>query len=220
MKRSRIFILACFLLALLVIPAAWKLAGADDVGDKASAEQYRSAGAASTTSSTVGSEPGKSSQRAETLDYAARAKSMLELRPGELGVLPLPAGFLDEMQMPGDPVVPPSVPLLKGVMGKASAQKMLERALRQGSPIQAKVGMGSDGVGWKGGKLDLSARLNQLEDPIPELSVEASADGEASTMSLQVSPGACAVVRYPSGESVLLVIGGTSVPDGAVSKEK
>jgi hypothetical protein len=121
MKRSRILILCGLLIALLGIPAAWKLASAGDGKSKALANSGGDAGSSSATASTAPGDESKSNRAA--VDFAAKAKSMLELRPGELGILPIPTDFLGDF--PGDPASPQS--------GNLLALRRRERELSRGA---------------------------------------------------------------------------------------
>ncbi|MCW1925845.1 hypothetical protein OKA05_25020 [Luteolibacter arcticus] len=207
--------LCWLLLAIMGIPAAWKLVSAGDGKSKAAADSLAEAASSPAASSAANGSPDKSSRAA--VDFAAKAKSMLELRPGELGILPIPADFLGDL--PDGPAPLQSGPQLRGMIHKAQAQKYLERALREDTPVQVKVGAAGDGLGWKDQKLDLTARLNNPDVAFPELFVETSAEGVSTKISMQVSCGTCAVVSYPSGESVLIVVGG-GFPVGGLTREK
>ncbi|WP_265595023.1 hypothetical protein [Haloferula sp. BvORR071] len=216
MKRSWV-LLICLLLALLLVPVAWKLAAVNAAGSRASSK-----GSSSSTESgdsmAAGSDEGKASRR--PTDFAAKAKSMLELRAGELGILPIPADFVaDVVVVPGESAAELGVPLVRGMMSKTIACQLLEKALRQGATIQGKVGSGAEGIAWKGEKIDISARLENAGEGFPELRIESSEDGGTTTkMAMQLAAGTCAVVRYPSGRSVLVVIG-KSLPTGEVTEE-
>ncbi|MEK7951882.1 hypothetical protein [Luteolibacter soli] len=214
-NRPRILLLCCLLLALLGGPIAWKLAKANDSKNTPPPSPRNEAGPSPTSDTTANGDESKSSRR--VVDYTAKAKSMLELRPGELGVLPVPADFLSDS--PSDLPAPQGVPLVKGMVHKALAQQYLEGALRQGTAAQVKVAAGADGLDWKGEKLELSAHLGKPDEPFPDLLVDASAEGESTKISLTVPSGTCALVRSPQGESVLIVIGG-GFPIGGVTREK
>ncbi len=142
---------------------------------------------------------------------------MLELRAGELGILPVPADFLGDP--PGESDGPGNAATLRGVMSKKSAKDLIEKALRQGKQIQAKVGAGKDGVDWKMADIEMKASLAGEEGGFSELLVESSSGAQTWKHSVQLGSGTCAVLRYPSGESVLIVTGRSS-PVGGVTKEE
>lgn len=113
--------------------------------------------------------------------------------------------------IPGEGAGPKDSGKLAGMLSRRVAQGLIEKALKQGTQIQAKVGAGADGLGWKGADFQATARLASETEGFSELLVESSsASGEPWKGSLQISNGSCAFVRYPSGESLLIVIGGGS----------
>ena len=209
MKCSRKWLLGS-VLTLLVILVAWQRSGGGK-GTEPAQPDPRSQGQASASGDSASNteRDGRSANRLP-VDYAAKAASMLELRAGEIGIIPVPSDFMGDVPGESD-AGPKDSGKLSGMMSKRVAQGLIEKALKQGKPVQAKVGAGAGGLGWKGADFQATARLGSETEGFSELLVESSStSGEPWKGSLQIRHGSCAFVRYPAGESLLIVIGGGS----------
>lgn len=208
MKSSRKWLLG-IVLGLLVILVAWQRSGGGKGTEPAQPDSRSQAQASATGDSASNTERDGRSANRLPVDYAAKAASMLELRAGEIGIIPVPSDFIGDV--PGESDGPKDSGKLSGMMSKRVAQGLIEKALKQGKPIQAKVGAGLDGLAWKGAEFQATARLTSETEGFSELLVDSSStSGEPWKGSLQIRHGSCAFVRYPAGESLLIVIGGGS----------
>ncbi|WP_035601786.1 hypothetical protein [Haloferula sp. BvORR071] len=216
MKRRSI--LLCVFFLLLAIPLVGRLSRGD--GDSAAARSGE--GSPGGQSPSAANDAGKDSRSGDRgpVDYSAKAASMLELKAGELGVLPIKADLVDDVF--GGNTGPKDVPLLRGLIHKQVAKELLEKALKQGNSVQVKIGEGKQGVDWKVAEFGVKASLggDREGEGFPDLLVESSPEcGEVTKQSVTIATGTCALVRYPSGESLLIVIGG-GFPIGGLMKEE